>query len=56
MSEQKINELLGKVPVTRREAVRKLMVGSFALPIVMSFAMTGIPLAQAASVSNMSSS
>jgi hypothetical protein len=52
MSEQKVNELLGKVHVTRREAVRKLMVGSFALPLVMSFAMTGIPLAQASSVSN----
>jgi hypothetical protein len=48
MSEKKIEELLGKVDVSRREAVRKLIVGAaFSLPVVMSFTMGGIPVHKA---------
>jgi hypothetical protein len=48
MSDKKIEELLGKVEVSRREAVRKLIVGAaFSLPVVMSFTMGGIPVHKA---------
>ena len=45
MSEKKIHELLCKVEISRREAVRKLIIGAeFSLPVVMSFAMGGISM------------
>jgi len=48
MSEQKVRELLGKVHATRRDVVRKMIVGAgFSLPIVMSFTMGGVPLHKA---------
>jgi hypothetical protein len=48
MSEKKIEEILGKVAVSRREAVRKLIVSAaFSLPVVMSFTMGGIPVHRA---------
>jgi hypothetical protein len=48
MSEEKIQKLLGKVHVTRRDAVRKLIVGAaFSVPVVMSFTMGGIPVHKA---------
>jgi hypothetical protein len=52
VSEKKIEELLGKVEVSRREAVRKLIVGAaFSLPVVMSFTMGGIPVHKALAAS-----
>jgi hypothetical protein len=48
MSDKEIEGLLRKVSVTRREAVRKLIIGAaFTVPVVMSFTMTGIPINQA---------
>jgi|SoiMethySBSTD1v2_1073268.scaffolds.fasta_scaffold1990691_2 hypothetical protein len=54
MSEKQLDDLLGKVPESRRSALRKLIVGAgFVLPVIMSFTMSGIPVHKAlAQVSN----
>lgn len=44
MSDDKLEHILGKVQVSRRDAVRKLLIGAFAAPLVMSFTMKGIPV------------
>jgi hypothetical protein len=53
MSEQKVQELLGKVDISRRDAVRKLIVeGAFSLPVVMSFAMGAIAMSAPSQAAN----
>jgi hypothetical protein len=53
MSEQKVQELLGKVDISRRDAVRKLIDGAaFSLPVVMSFAMGAIAMSASSQAAN----
>ena len=41
MSEKRIDDLLRKVPVSRRRAIKTLLAAGFAVPVVASFPMDG---------------
>ncbi len=41
MAQDKIDSLLRKVPISRRKAVKALLIGTFAAPIVTSFPLDG---------------
>ncbi len=41
MAKDRIDNLLRKVPISRRKAVKALLIGTFAAPIVTSFPLDG---------------
>ena len=41
MSDKRIDDILRKVPVSRRGALRTLLAAGFAVPVVASFSMDG---------------
>jgi hypothetical protein len=41
LAQDRIDSLLRKVPVSRRKAVKVLLIGSFVVPVVASFPMDG---------------
>lgn len=41
MSEDSIDRLLHKVPPTRRQVIKRLLVGTFVVPVVSSFPLDG---------------
>ena len=41
MAEDRIDNLLRKLPVSRRKAVKALLIGTFVTPVVASFPMDG---------------
>jgi hypothetical protein len=48
MSDSRIDKALAKVEPTRREAIRKMIVGAaFTVPVVASFSMGGISISRA---------
>ena len=49
MAQDKINNLLRKVPISRRKAVKALLIGTFAAPIVTSFPLMGVSQSDQAS-------
>ena len=54
MSQDRIDNLLRKVPVSRRKAIKTLLIGGFVAPVVASFPMDGrFAIDQAMAVTNM---
>ncbi len=41
MAQDRIDSVLRKVPVSRRKAIKALLIGSFVAPVVASFPMDG---------------
>lgn len=41
MTDDRLNDLLRKVPASRRKVIKGLLIGTFAAPVVTSFPMDG---------------